>query len=770
MLGNHRIVGVLGRGGMGVVYEAEDILLGRLTAIKVLPEALASDPKATERFLQEARAAAKLHHPNVVTIFEIGLKDGLSYLVMEKVDGWSLGDAMEAGPIPWREATDAISQACLGLSAAHRSGLIHRDIKPSNLLRTRDNAVKIADFGLARLGDDLGSLHLTRTGRVVGTPAYMSPEQCHSEPIDTRTDLYAMGASYYGLLTGRGPYADSTSAPKIMFAHCYKDPPDPREFVPDLPDGCAAIIVRAMAKAPGERYPNADAFRKDLEALLAGAGPSMSLPPTLSAVAVPRLEVPPTGTRSPERETEPAARSVGSKTHGQDIGPARWTRRAAVGLGLVGVASVFGIPAFRGSLPGRAEPLGGSGAAAGPIAETVADEGAIGTPPKGPPIRVGILHSLSGMMADSEGGVVDGTMLAIEEINAAGGVLGRPIEAVEADGRSNPETFAAEAERLISAEGVLALFGCWTSASRKAVLPVVEQHDHLLFYPVQYEGLESSPNVVYLGASPNQQLLPAVKWAFVELGRSFFHVGSDYIFPRAASAVIRDLVAKLDGRVVGEAFRPISSVDFREVVEQIKATAPAVILNTINGEGNIAFFRDLREAGITPRDIPTISFSIAEPEVLRLGLSEMTGDYASWNYFMSIDRPENRAFVERFRARYGSRRVTSDPIEAAYVGVHLWAQAAEEAGAADPSAVRSAIGGREFAGPGGLVKVDPENHHLWKVARIARLDDRGRFGVVNSSGSPIAPEPFPRSRSTEEWEALLQSLQDGWGGKWSAPS
>jgi urea transport system substrate-binding protein len=314
MLGNHRIVGVLGRGGMGVVYEAEDMLLGRSTAVKVLPEALAGDPTASERFLQEARAAAKLHHPNVVTIFEVGLKDGLTYLVMEKVDGWSLGDAMEAGPIPWREATDAIAQACLGLSAAHRSGLIHRDIKPSNLLRTRDDAVKIADFGLAKLGDDLGALHLTRTGRVVGTPAYMSPEQCHAEPIDARTDVYAMGASYYGLLTGRGPYADSTSAPRIMFAHCYKEPPDPREFVPDLPEGCAAIINRAMAKAPGDRYPGADAFRKDLLSLLAGAEASISLAPTLSAVAVPRLEVPPTATGSPSLAEGPAGPALPAPT------------------------------------------------------------------------------------------------------------------------------------------------------------------------------------------------------------------------------------------------------------------------------------------------------------------------------------------------------------------------------------------------------------------------------------------------------------------------
>jgi urea transport system substrate-binding protein len=361
-------------------------------------------------------------------------------------------------------------------------------------------------------------------------------------------------------------------------------------------------------------------------------------------------------------------------------------------------------------------------------------------------------------------------LLAINELNAAGGVLGRPIEPVVVDGRSSPEVFASQAERLIVEEEVEVLFGCWTSAARKAVRPVVERLGSLLFYPVQYEGLEQSPNIVYLGSTPNQQIIPAVKWAFVELGRRFFHVGSDYIFPRAAGAVIRDQVEALGGELVGEAFQPLTSVDFVAIVDRIKAERPSVILNTINGDGNVAFFRDLRNAGISSQEIPTVSFSIAEPELRRLGLDEMAGDYAAWTYFMSVDRPENRAFIDRFRDRYGPQRVTSDPIESAYVGVFLWAEAVKAAGSTDVSAVRSALGSVELDAPGDRVKVDPESQHLWKTSRIARLDEQGQFHLVNSSGEPIRPEPFPKSRTREQWESLLQDLSEGWGGRWSAPS
>jgi urea ABC transporter urea binding protein len=383
------------------------------------------------------------------------------------------------------------------------------------------------------------------------------------------------------------------------------------------------------------------------------------------------------------------------------------------------------------------------------------------------PIAVGVLHSLTGSLAASEAPVVDGTLLAIEELNRAGGVLGRRIRPVVVDGRSDADTFAREAERLITRERVVTVFGCWTSASRKTVKPVVEKHAHLLVYPVQYEGIEASPNIVYTGAAPNQQLIPAVKWSFDNLGRRFFLVGSDYVFPRTANAIIRDQVTAMGGAIVGEEYLLLGSDAVAPVVERIQAARPAVILNSINGDTNVAFFRALRAAGITPGTIPTMSFSFAEPELRRLQARDMAGDYATLNYFQSIDSEKNRRFVERFRRTYGAERVTSDPIEAGYFGVHLWAQAVEDAGTAEVGAIRKAMRRQSFDSPGGMVYVEPENQHTWKIVRIGRIREDGQFDIVWSSEKPIRPVPYPIYRSREEWTAFLDGLYRGWGGAWA---
>jgi urea transport system substrate-binding protein len=344
--------------------------------------------------------------------------------------------------------------------------------------------------------------------------------------------------------------------------------------------------------------------------------------------------------------------------------------------------------------------------------------------------------------------------------------MGRPVRALVVDGRSDAETFAREAERLIARERVVTVFGCWTSASRKTVKPVFERHGHLLVYPVQYEGLEDSPNIVYTGAAPNQQLIPAIKWSFDHLGQRFFLVGSDYVFPRTANAILRDQVTAMGGTVVGEAYLPLGSRDVGAVVAAIQAARPQVILNTINGDTNVAFFQGLRAAGITPASVPTMSFSFAEPELRRLPAPEMAGDYATLNYFQSVDREQNRRFVERYRRRYGADRVTSDPIEAGYFGVHLWAQAVEDAGVAEVGAIRKAIKRQSYDAPGGVVYVEPENQHTWKVVRIGRIRGDGQFDVVWTSEKPIRPVPYPIYRTREEWTAFLDGLYRGWGGAW----
>jgi urea transport system substrate-binding protein len=386
-----------------------------------------------------------------------------------------------------------------------------------------------------------------------------------------------------------------------------------------------------------------------------------------------------------------------------------------------------------------------------------------------PPIKVGVLHSLTGMMAATETPVVDATLFAIEEINRNGGVRGRPVEALIADGQSDERLFARQAERLITDSGVGTLFGCWTSASRKTVRDVVERHDGLLFYPVQFEGMEESPNIVYTGAAPNQQILPAVRWTFGFLrNRRYFLVGSDTVFSWAANAMIRDEVQILGGEIVGEAYVSPNGDNIAEIVRDIAQVEPDLIVNCLGGELSIAYSRTLRAAGILPSRIPTLYFSVSELELKSLSPTDSVGDYGAWNYFQTIERAENKAFLERFRSRYGSWRVVSDPMEAAYVGVHLWAQAAEAADGDGASAVRHSLRDQSFDAPEGQVRVDPESLYTWKTMRVGKVVAGGQFEVMWSSERPLRPEPFASSRSPASWSELLTDLFRRWDGHWSA--
>lgn len=388
-----------------------------------------------------------------------------------------------------------------------------------------------------------------------------------------------------------------------------------------------------------------------------------------------------------------------------------------------------------------------------------------------PPIRVGILHSFSGTMSISELPVAEAEQLAIAEINDSGGLLGgRKVQAILADGCSDWPTFAWQSRQLMIKEKVCAIFGCWTSASRKTVRPIFEELGGLLFYPVQYEGLEDSPNIIYLGAAPNQQIIPAVKWAFDNLGHHFYLVGSDYVFPRSANAVIADQVKALGGQIVGEDYIPLGGSEMKQIVSKIKSAHPDVILNTINGDSNISFFHELRAAGIFPAQIPTISFSIGESELPALDPLNCVGDYAVWNYFQSIKGKRNEAFVSSFQKKYGSDRVVSDPMEAAYCAVKLWAQAVEEAGTENTEAVQKTILDQSMAAPEGVILIDPETRHTWRPVRVGRIRPDGQFDIVWDSGRPIRPQPFPLSRNKGDWQHFLDLLYNRWHGQWSAPS
>ncbi len=362
----------------------------------------------------------------------------------------------------------------------------------------------------------------------------------------------------------------------------------------------------------------------------------------------------------------------------------------------------------------------------------------------GDTIKVGILHSLSGTMAISETTVVEAEKLAIKEINEAGGVLGKQIEAVVEDGASDWPTFAEKARKLIDQDKVVTIFGCWTSASRKAVLPVFEEKNHMLWYPVQYEGQECSKNIFYTGAAPNQQIEPAVDWLLENKGKNFFLVGSDYVFPRTANTIIKEQLKAKGGTTVGEDYLPLGNTEVTPIITKLRAALPngGVIFNSLNGDSNVAFFKQIQAAGLNPDKYPVMSVSIAEEEVKQIGVDYLKGHYAAWNYFQTVDTPANKKFVEAFKAEYGADRVTNDPMEAAYIMVYLWKQAVESAGTADDlEKVRMSAVEQEFDAPEGKVKMYP-NHHISKTVRIGEVRDDGLFNIVSSTDGPVAPIPW----------------------------
>jgi urea transport system substrate-binding protein len=376
--------------------------------------------------------------------------------------------------------------------------------------------------------------------------------------------------------------------------------------------------------------------------------------------------------------------------------------------------------------------------------DTGATDGATEAPAAGgETVKVGILHSLSGTMAISETTVVDAEKLAIKEINAAGGVLGKQIEAVVEDGASDWTTFAEKAEKLIDQDKVAVVFGGWTSASRKAMLPVFESKDHMLWYPLQYEGQECSKNIFYSGATPNQQIEPAVNWLLENKSKDFFLVGSDYVFPRTANTIIKEQLKAEGGNTVGEDYLPLGNTEVTPIITKIKAALPngGVIFNSLNGDSNVAFFKQLQGAGMGPDKYPVMSVSIAEEEVKQIGPEFLKGHLAAWNYFMTVETPENTKWVADFKAEFGDDRVTNDPMEAAYIMVYLWKQAVEAAGTFDIPEVRTATYGQELAAPEGPVTVNT-NHHLSKTVRLGEVREDGMFDIIWATDGAIEPLPW----------------------------
>ncbi|EHB50389.1 urea ABC transporter, urea binding protein [Mycolicibacterium rhodesiae JS60] len=360
-------------------------------------------------------------------------------------------------------------------------------------------------------------------------------------------------------------------------------------------------------------------------------------------------------------------------------------------------------------------------------------------------IKVGSLNSLSGTMAISEVTVRDAIKLAVDEINSKGGVLGKQIQVVGEDGASDPAVFAQKAEKLIKDDCVAAVFGGWTSSSRKAMLPVFESNNSLLYYPVQYEGLESSKNIFYTGATTNQQIVPALDFLKEKGVTSLYLVGSDYVFPQTANRIIKAYAAANGIEIKGEDYTPLGATDFSTIVNKVRASNAGAVFNTLNGDSNVAFFKEYTNAGLTPQKMPVVSVSIAEEEVTGIGAQNIAGQLTAWNYYQTIDTPVNKAFVAAYKAKYGQNKPTSDPMEAAYVSVYLWKNTAEKAKAFDTKAIQDNAGGVTFDAPEGLVTIDGENHHITKTARIGEIHPDGLIYTIWESPGPITPDPYLKS-------------------------
>ncbi|MGB0127567.1 MAG: urea ABC transporter substrate-binding protein [Rhodocyclaceae bacterium] len=373
-------------------------------------------------------------------------------------------------------------------------------------------------------------------------------------------------------------------------------------------------------------------------------------------------------------------------------------------------------------------------------------------------IKVGILHSLSGTMAISETALKETALMTIAEINAKGGVMGKKLEPVVVDPASNWPLFAEKARQLISKDKVAVVFGCWTSVSRKSVLPVFKELNGLLFYPVQYEGEELEKNVFYTGAAPNQQAIPAVEYLMSKEGggaKRFFLLGTDYVYPRTTNKILRAFLKSkgVKDSDIEEKYTPFGHSDYQTIVADIKkfsAGGKTAVISTINGDSNVPFYKELGNAGLKATDVPVVAFSVGEEELRGVDTKPLVGHLAAWNYFMTQKNPVNDGFIKSYRdwakksgLPNADKVVTNDPMEATYVGMHMWKQAVEKAKSTDVDKVIAAMGGQTFKAPSGFtLTMDATNHHLHKPVLIGEVRPDGQFNVVWKTKEPVRAQPW----------------------------
>jgi urea transport system substrate-binding protein len=703
VVSGYEILEEIGRGGMGVVFRARQTGLDREVAIKMIQLGGSLSRAAIARFEMEATAVARLSHPNIVRVYDVGEVDGFPYLVLEYIRGGGLDGHLKGAPLPVRVAADVIMRLARAIHYAHQQGIIHRDLKPSNiLLQPRPNEStppgpahpvasmdpKVTDFGLAKqMGEDE---HLTGSGAVLGTPCYMAPEQARGQGdrISPATDVYGLGAILYETLTGEPPFRGTTSI-EIIQRVATVPPIAPRRLRPDLPVDLETICLKCLQKEPGQRYGTALELAADLNRFLQGD-------------------------------------SIAVKVRRQ---PAMSRRYWLAGVGGAGIAGSLGI-----LWAGR-----------GPTAMA-----------QRPPLRVGILQSFTGAFRANSAAVADALYLAIEDINFWGGVLGRRLEAVLGDSRGSDELFLSEAERLLAREHVDVIAGGWTTANYRTIIPLCERYARFYLNPTPHIGMQPSDYMIDVGPAPNQHIIPALDWATSLERRRVYLVGSDTLYARVAHEVAQDVFDRMAITVAGEVFVRPGNVD--GLGQRIAAAKPDLILNFLAGDAHVRFFRDLRSANVSSDATPTLSFALGEVDLQQIGLEYMAGDYAAASYFQSSLHPANAAFLQRLHERFGDYRSADDAMETAYVGLHLWAQAVNAAGAAEAAAVRRAWETQHFDGPGGLTVTNGSRLSTLRAPRVGQIQADGQFRVV-TEGESLAATAYPATRTPAEWDVVVRDLE-----------
>lgn len=748
-LGSYKIIKLLGAGGMGLVFEAEDTLLRRQVALKVMKPEIAIKADHRQRFLQEARSGAAIPHDNIATVFQVGIENNVPYLAMQFLQGESLGERLiREGKIPVEEAFRIMREVALGIAAAHESDLIHRDIKPDNIWLESDGLgrpwkrVKLLDFGLATSvsNTEEGS---NESGMIMGTPHYMAPEQARGLPLDNRCDLFSIGCVLYQMISGELAFKGD-NALKVMNALALHEPKPLNLIDPSVPFKVTELVQKLMAKKPSERISSANDLIKIIDEIDKVDHVSQNLNNSAS-FALPTPNLPGQGYQA-------------------SLTP--WYLNWRTGLIALAAIINIGLLVFN---------FGNFGTHSNGITGLAFGE----------PIKVGVLHSTTGYMRTTGKNVKDLTMMAIAELNESGGLLeysdkGIPISrrriiAYESDGQSNPEIFAVQSEKLITQEKVKAIFGCWNSTDRKECLNVFNRNNNILFYPTSYEGLEQNPNVVYLGAAPNQQLEFTFNHMIKKLGKKkLFHVGVNSVYSKVAAEILSHQLKEINEEdkttqavLSGEKLMNQGVFKFDEVVKAIADAKPDLIINTLSGDANRDFFRALRTQGIKGSTIPTLSFHISAEILQELDVESCTGDFVGWNYLPSIETEQNKFFLEKVKTKLGNDTIVNDSMEAGYYGVYLWAQAVREAKSFDSDKVLQAIRGRTFTAPGGPVEIDKDTLHTYIVPRFGKIIGPGKFEIIQGNeGKPLRPIPYPRYRSPENWDKYLSNLHASWDNNW----